>query len=233
MTWTKAISIFSALFVFLLTIIALVLTYNALQAVAFDNGLSDWRSYLWPLTIDGALIVFSLSVIAAALTKEPQWLRWAMTSFFILLTIMFNALDVGADKLPEFVTNALPFMVLIVPPVALAMAFETLMSMVRRAVRHSSLKRSICDLSKNKEGIVNEVDTLKAQRARIKAEIDRLTVKAADIKQTPRQKRLSELPALVNEGMTPGAIADRYGVSERTVYRDAVSIGIELSENGT
>ena len=64
------ISTITALLVALLALGALVLSYNALRGVAVAYGLAGWQSYIWPLLLDFALVVFSLAVVRNALLRE-------------------------------------------------------------------------------------------------------------------------------------------------------------------
>jgi len=64
------ISTITALLVASLTLGALALSYNALRGVAVAYGLAGWQSYIWPLLLDFALVVFSLAVVRNALLRE-------------------------------------------------------------------------------------------------------------------------------------------------------------------
>ena len=72
------ISTTTALLVSLLAPGALVLSYNALRGVATAYGLSGWQSYVWPLLLDFALVVFSLAVVRNALLRERTLWPWTL-----------------------------------------------------------------------------------------------------------------------------------------------------------
>lgn len=246
MNWTKTISWLTALFVFGLTAVSIILTYNALYDVAYDNGLTGsigpiGLAYIWPLTIDGALLVFSLAVINASLLSDNTKPRWVMVGSFIALTIAFNFVDGGTDRLPDFVGSSLPFVVRMIPPISLALSFETLMSMLRKSIKRDSLVKSLDNLQKEWD---NERDKLSEQRGQLTGELDKLKGQIDTTKQTiqqikAEQKQIDQetifqwlpdnLPVEVrqqivqnmsNDGITIGQQASYLRVSEGTIKND-------------
>ena len=116
--WTVAL--FSVL-----VVLSFALSYDALHQIAQLNGKSDWRSWLWPLLIDGALIIFSLYIVYSIRRGIGQTRRyWWLVGVFTGLTILFNVLS-GVQHI------GLRVVVAAIPPIVLFCAFETLMSMLR------------------------------------------------------------------------------------------------------
>lgn len=246
---TKRIGTISAWLVAGLTALSLVLSYNSLSDVAYTYGLPDWRSYIWPLAIDGALLVFSLAVLSAMLTKESPFWRWLMVGCFTLATLSFNIVDVGTDKLPPIIVDSLPFLILAVPPLALVLSFETVMAMVRQRIRRQEVTDGIDTLLAERQEVTTEIDKLKTNLTRLKNQIDKKTdelsqldvelsevreqvviAKSGDgIKLTKRQEELS---TLIQDGLvrTIPDIQSHFNVSERTAYRYAEPF--ELAKNG-
>jgi len=255
MNWTKFISWLSAGFVFLLTVVSIILTYNALYDVAYDNGLTGSAfglglAYIWPLTIDGALLVFSLAVINASLSKDSTKLRWSMVILFTILTIAFNFVDGGTDRLPDFVGNSLPFIVRTVPPVALVLSFETLMSMLRKAIKRDSIIKSLANLEsewdnerdkiESKKGqLTRQLDNLTGQIETAEQTIDRLKTKQKQVDQgaifeylpdnLPIRSRQLFVKKMSNAGLTIGQQAEYLRVSEGTIKNDKKAI---FGDNG-
>ena len=246
MNWTKIISGLTAVFVFFLTAVSIVLTYNALYDVAYDNGLTGsigglGLAYIWPLTIDGALLVFSLAVINASLSKDSTILRWVMVGIFTLLTIAFNFVDGGTDRLPDIVGSSLPFIVRTVPPVALVLSFETLMSMLRKSVKRDSIVKSMDTIEAEWD---IEKDKINTERGQLASELDNLNKTITTAKQTIQRLKSEEkqttpetmfkylpdnlLPdarqqmvyKMSNDGVTIGQQAAWLNVSEGTIKND-------------
>lgn len=120
--WTVAL--FSVL-----VVLSFALSYDALHQIAMLNGKPDWRSWLWPLLIDGALIIFSLYIVYSVRRGLGQTRRyWTLVGVFTVLTIAFNVLS-------SVQHIALRVVVAAIPPVVLFTSFETLMSMIRDSVR--------------------------------------------------------------------------------------------------
>jgi hypothetical protein len=47
-----------------------------LQHLAAQHGLPGWLSYLWPLLLDFAMLVFSLAILRANLRQERAIYPW-------------------------------------------------------------------------------------------------------------------------------------------------------------
>ncbi len=113
----------------ILSMLAFVLSYDALRAVALAHGISVELSFLWPILIDGALVICSLAALRArALKTSLSWPR-LMIATFTLATVFFNLVHVQeiASFVPAILLNGL---VAAVPPLALVLAFETFVLMV-------------------------------------------------------------------------------------------------------
>lgn len=217
------LSKWTARLVFLLTVLSLGLSYQALMEVAATNGLEGWRSWVWPVLIDGALIVFSLAVVVAVLTSAKPWLRWGMVALFTVLTILFNLADV--DNLPDNITVYLPFLVAVIPPVALFMSFETLMSIVRQGAKRQDILTKIDNLTIERQTLSDDIDKLVIKRDKLKLQIADKELQLSDTEQqisdtnlTPVDNRQRALE-LLSEGHTVSEVAEIVGVAEGTIYR--------------
>ena len=117
---TKIISALTGLLTLTIAAIGFILSYNALYSVAIDNSVPPGLAYLWPLLIDFALIVFSVSVLNSKLRGNTQKGGWALVIFFTVLTLFFNAVHAGTD-------NLITLIVAFVPPIAMFLSFERFM----------------------------------------------------------------------------------------------------------
>jgi len=157
------ISAITALLVALLALGALVLSYNALRGVATAYGLSGWQSYIWPLLLDFALVVFSLAVVRNALLREKTLWPWTLVGLYTAATIAFNILHAPATPVARVVA--------VVAPLSLFLSFETLMAQLKSEVRRHSAAQSldkltaqINDKRKTLTALTAKVETLTAQQ---------------------------------------------------------------------
>lgn len=125
--WNQTIPKWTGWLVATLAIIAFILSYNALRHVAADYGIPENLSFLWPLLVDFALIVFSMAVLSASLAGQRTVWPWLLVGLFTLATVGFNLIHA-----PD---NATARIVAAVAPVALFLSFETLMGMIKNRVK--------------------------------------------------------------------------------------------------
>lgn len=135
---------------------AFVLSYASLWGTALAYGLSPWLAWIWPLLVDFALIVFSLSVVRANLKGERVLWPWLMVGVYTLATVSFNVLHA-----PD---NTTARIVAIVAPVSLFLSFETLMAMLKAEVRRSGAVQSMAEIEAESRKKRAELDNLESSR---------------------------------------------------------------------
>jgi hypothetical protein len=133
------ISIITALLVGLLALGALLLSYNALRGVAAAYGLTGWQSYIRPLLLDFALLVFSLAVVRNALLHEKTLWPWSLVGLYTAATVAFNILHAPHNPVTRVAA--------VVAPLSLFLSFETLMSQLKSEVRRRAALHSLAGLS--------------------------------------------------------------------------------------
>jgi DNA-binding transcriptional ArsR family regulator len=194
----RLISWLTAGLVAILALFAFILSYSSLQHMAAHNGLPGWLSYLWPLLLDFAMLVFSLAILRANLRQERAIYPWALTIAFAGLATIANILDVTSLGLPPVLVAA---SVKALAPIALVLAFELLMTMMRAEVKRSAVLRSLADLTTERE-------TKRAKLAQHQAELDTaLTDKQAALDKVLKQieqahTRLAELKVQLKQPTT-------------------------------
>ena len=127
---TKQIRRFSnlaAALVLMIAAFAFILSYDAIRELAIDNGVKTEYAWMVPFIIDGSMVVFSVSVIRAALTNEKQWPGWVLIGLFTAVSIAFNVGHSNAE--PYGITIA------ILTPLALLFTFETLMGQIKSTLQ--------------------------------------------------------------------------------------------------
>ncbi len=201
------LSIISGALVAGIAIIAFILSYEAIRALAVASDVPDGLSYLVPLIIDGAMVVLSVSVMRATLAGEDTRTGWALIVAFMAVSVWFNIAHSNMS-----VTG---IAIAALAPVALFTTFETLMSQIRSTVqgginalathwqrraklvikiakcwrqRAGELTAALNDAKSQIDGLLarvdnlqakaNEAQGLKAENGRLQKEVDRLTKEA-------------------------------------------------------
>lgn len=160
----KTQSKLSALFIFLIALCAFVLSYNAIRLLAEDNGVTGWLSYLVPLVIDGALVVFAVALLdaATAYNKKPIAIT-LLVGLFVAISIAFNIAHSNM--------KVIGIAIAIIPPVALVATFETLMWQIKQAI--STKNRNLED---ELQVITSERDNLQLQLQHANEKVEHLEI---------------------------------------------------------
>ncbi len=246
-TITQYISYITAGLVSVVAVIAFILSYNALRLVAFDNGVPFYLSFLWPLLIDFALVVFSLGVVRAYLYNESTVWTWGLVAVFTLLTIGFNLVHVAGSVVKPFVI----YFVFVVPPVALFLSFENLMGMLKSGVKRSEWTNSLEGLAKQVEdkqiqlgNLIRKTEDKQAKLLDIQRDIEVKSKDIEDIGQTKvvfvgiddpttfkgqPDKRRPIIRQLVNGGVADEWIVKTLQISPKTLTRDKKALNGDLT----
>lgn len=106
-----------------LAIAAFGLSFEALRDLAVVSGGMD-RSVAWlfPILMDGGIVVFSLAALRASITGSDK--RWYI-SLVIVVTVFSVGLNIAHAK-----SGCLPAAIASMPPLLLFLAFESLMRQV-------------------------------------------------------------------------------------------------------
>jgi DNA-binding CsgD family transcriptional regulator len=177
--------------VLLIAAISFTLSYHALRDIAQSHGFDGWLSYLWPLLIDFALVVFSLCVVTAHLHSESTWRQWALVALATITTITYNYLHAPANLIAQSVA--------IVPPVMLFFSFELLMSQLKASVARST----------HVQRLTHEVQQVTHEAQQLQQWID-----------DPITTRRQQVAGMVSAGNSQRAIAGELGISVSTVRSD-------------
>jgi hypothetical protein len=227
----KIISISAAFLVGMLAILAFILSYSSLQHMAAQNGVGAYLSYLWPLLLDFAMIVFSLAILRANLRQESAKYPWLLTIVFASLATLGNILDVSAMAqvlgIPQIVIAA---SVKALAPLALVLSFELLMSMSKAEIKRSSIVQSLTELNTElnngrleSKTLVQEIEQKRSMFVQLSDEIEELRrskngleIVQYDVLNTHNEQRLNEkhekLNVLLNYYRTnPNATLEQAG----------------------
>jgi len=110
-----------------LALAGFAMSYGALHALAGDSGVPPMLAWLWPLVVDGFIVVASLSVLHGVLESRTVRYPWS-------LLLLFSAVSV-AGNVAHGAPTPVGRLVAAVPPVALVLAFDLLMRQIRRVLQ--------------------------------------------------------------------------------------------------
>lgn len=135
---SRPVAFISALTVVLVTLLGLAsftLSFEALWHFAHESGaLSRERAWLFPLVVDGAILVFSISALRSSIVGDDT--RWAMSLvvFSTLASVVFNIAHAPRGVMPALIGAT--------PPVLLFLSFESLLRQINSSLggREFSLK---------------------------------------------------------------------------------------------
>jgi hypothetical protein len=85
--WTYRVS---AAGVLVLAAAAFTLSYDALHQLALDSRVRPGLAWLWPVVIDGTIVVALLTVLAANRARVRAGYPWALAGLFSLASVAFN-----------------------------------------------------------------------------------------------------------------------------------------------
>lgn len=222
----KTISMITAAMVAALAAMAFILSFSSLQHTAHRHGIPGLLSYLWPLLLDGAMIVFSLAILRANLRQESARYPWALVILFASLAVLGNVLDVANLGLPVPVISA---GVRALAPIALVLAFELLMSMTRAEVKRSAVIESLGSLAQRQQALSNNVGKLEAAEERLQESLRGLRKEKRSFTTISDETRSQAQELLTQEPEITGAeLARRLGKSPSTGRR----LRREISTNG-
>jgi hypothetical protein len=117
--WTYRLS---AAGVLLLAAAAFTLSYDALHQLALDSRVRPALAWLWPVVIDGTIVVALLTVLAANRTGMRAGYPWALAGLFSLASVAFNVAHAPDRPVAQ--------LVFAMAPVALVLTTHLLMQQV-------------------------------------------------------------------------------------------------------
>jgi hypothetical protein len=117
--WTYRVS---AAGVLVLAAAAFTLSYDALHQLALDSRVRPGLAWMWPVVIDGTIVVALLTVLAAKRTAVRAGYPWALAGLFSLASVAFNVAHAPDRPVAQ--------LVFAMAPVALVLTTHLLMQQV-------------------------------------------------------------------------------------------------------
>ena len=230
-TAVRTLSVSTGLLVALLAAGAFALSFDALNHLAEENGVTSGLTWVWPLVLDGAIVVFSLSALRASLHRETIGYPMSLVVIATAASVLFNVAHAPGGLLAHTMAA--------VPPVFLFLSFELLMRQLRAEVERSAKLASLEQMS-------GEMDKMEAARLRLSSQIERLTSqrdalkgeikvaksasvhelldKANGAKRDKIEARRAKVSELARQELPPSQIAEVLGVSPKTIKRDLAAL---------
>jgi hypothetical protein len=110
-----------------LALAGFAMSYDALHALAREQGVPAPLAWLWPLVVDGFIIVASLSVVRAVADNRHASYPWTLVLAFSAISVAFNVVHAAPTLIARLVAA--------IPPAALVLSFELLMRQLRAALQ--------------------------------------------------------------------------------------------------
>jgi Protein of unknown function (DUF2637) len=117
--WTYRVS---AAGVLVLAAAAFTLSYDALHQLALDSRVRPGLAWLWPVVIDGTIVVALLTVLAAKRAAARAGYPWALAGLFSAASVAFNVAHAPGRPVAR--------LVFAMAPVALVLTTHLLMQQV-------------------------------------------------------------------------------------------------------
>ncbi|MDF1754654.1 MAG: DUF2637 domain-containing protein [Verrucomicrobiales bacterium] len=138
----QGLSLFSLLLVLALAAGAFALSYAGLKDLASTNGVDPRLVWIWPLVLDGAIIVFSVCAFRAGLCGESIAYPMFLVVLSTLASIAFNVLHAPVPEGATLWSKAalVPRIMASIPPLALFLSFEVMIRQLQSQVRHSQTR---------------------------------------------------------------------------------------------
>jgi Protein of unknown function (DUF2637) len=126
----------SAAGVIVLAAAAFTLSYDALHQLALDSQVRPSLAWLWPVVIDGTIVVALLTVLAAKRVATRAGYPWTLAGLFSAASVAFNIAHAPDQPVAQ--------LVFAMAPIALVLTTHLLMQQVgwRRATPGSTAPRA-------------------------------------------------------------------------------------------
>ncbi len=113
-----------------LALAGFAMSYDALHSLAAQQGVPAALAWLWPLVVDGFIVVASLSVVRAVAEQRRAVYPWTLVLAFSAISVAFNIVHAAPTLVARLVAA--------IPPAALVLSFELLMRQLRAALRQGA-----------------------------------------------------------------------------------------------
>lgn len=228
-----------ALLVLLIGTGAFTLSYDALYATGAAHGVPASKAWIWPLLIDGPLVVFTVALLVSQIMRHSAKLWAGLVILYTLATVGFN--------LSHAQPSPLGWTVAIVAPVGLLLTTEALRHLAKTIIERQAAVSTIVELKAQAATTTADLDRLNRQKERTQAELDALQseLKAGKVQQKAAsvqemnaaraakiEVRRGQVLDLLGQRLSQEEISTRLGVSVRTVRNDIRQLNGKVGVTG-
>lgn len=187
------------------------LSFTALTDLAVSAGVPVGQAWVWPLIVDGILIVATISVVALAPHgRRATWYPWTLLVCGALVSLGGNALHATLAA-ASTVSSVLAAAVASVPPLVLLAITHLTVELTSRTARPTPRPTSSRPLRRAPSLGAPEVEAMPASAERLARGEHQREESAGD--------RRARAVGLRSKGMNNRQIADELGVHPSTVGR--------------
>lgn len=158
---------------------AFILSYDSLHAVAIEAGKPAGKAWIFPLLIDGALIVFTLALLIFQILRANVRAWVGLVILFTLATVGFNLAHAPA--------SVLGWAAAIVAPVSLFLSTESVRHIAKTFIERAAHVASLAELTAQKTELQSELERLASQLERDSARATELKTELAELRRDKKQ----------------------------------------------
>lgn len=202
-------------------------SFVALWELAEANSSQAGLGWIWPLITDLSMVIYTAAILVAQVQRRGAKLPIALTIFYALVTTTGNVLHAPATPLGVFVA--------ILPPLSLVFGTEMLRTMGHHIFERAAAVATLAELAQQSDqaraqlaGLLSQKEKAQADLESLKAEIKagKIQQKAASVDELNAARaakieaRRGQVLELLGQDLSRKEIAERLGVSVRTVRND-------------
>lgn len=177
MTSQKFISWLTGILLLIIAAFGFASSYLALADLAKVNYFV--LPAVFPLIIEGGMVVFSLAALWANLHAERAVWAWVLVISSSGLALLFNVIHAAAYGPLAMVLAAMPSLFLL-------LSFETFMSQIKAGVKRAGVIRSMSDLEQQRAAIAEQLEQQRAEQNSLEIKLGEIRAELADLR---REKR--------------------------------------------
>lgn len=198
---TRVTDIWTPRLVIAVIVAAFILSYAALWSLALQAGYHPWLAPLWPLVMDGVIVITSLSLVKRQMRRDRTLYVWLLLILFDGASIYLNG-SVAGDLV--FATiHALP-------PLTLVLVMKLYTNDIKDDGKHAGSVQTLTELSAQikqdrtqTEALGGEILALEAKKSDLETDVRRLQKERREAKKSDRGSYPTEFSqATVDKGLT-------------------------------